>query len=132
LPISGFRFCRPGLTLKQLQMHEVGLMQNALELAAERTRAAGATRIHRLVLRVGALSGVVPEALESAFAVLSPGSLADGARLQIETVGIVGWCECCQAEFPSGDQISLCPKCGEPSAAIRRGRELELAQLEIS
>lgn len=113
-------------------MHEVGLMQNALELAAERTRAAGASRIHRLVLRVGALSGVVPEALESAFAVLAPGSLADGAQLQIETIGIVGWCERCQAEFPSGDHISLCPKCGEPSAAIRRGRELELAQLEIS
>jgi hydrogenase nickel incorporation protein HypA/HybF len=113
-------------------MHEVGLMQNALDAAAEHTRQAGATRIHRLVLRVGALSGVVPEALASAFAVLAPGTLADGATLEIETIGIVGWCERCQAEFPSGDAIGTCPACGEPTAAIRRGRELELAQLEIS
>ena len=113
-------------------MHEVGLMQNALELAERQTRQAGGTRIHRLVLRVGALSGVVPLALESAFAALAPGSLAAGATLEIEPVGIIGWCERCQAEFPSGDAINLCPRCSEPTAAIRRGRELELAQLEIS
>ena len=113
-------------------MHEVGLMQNALELAEHQTRQAGATRIHRLVLRVGALSGVVPLALESAFAALSPGSIAEGAILEIEHVGIVGWCHQCQSEFPSGDFINCCPDCGEPTAAIRRGRELELAQLEIS
>lgn len=107
-------------------------MQNALEAAENHTRQAGATRIHRLVLRVGALSGVVPEALESAFAVLAPGSLAEGARLEIESVGILGWCESCQKEFPCGDLINNCPQCGEPTAAIRRGRELELAQLEIS
>jgi hydrogenase nickel incorporation protein HypA/HybF len=113
-------------------MHEVGIMQDTLELAAAQARQAGASRIHRLALRVGALSGVVPEALESAFAVLAPGTIADGATLEIERVPIIGWCESCQAEFPSGDFIGNCPKCGETTAAIRRGRELELAQLEIS
>jgi len=113
-------------------MHELGLMQNALELAENHTRQAGASRIHRLVLRIGALSGVVPQALESAFAALAPNSIAADAELQIETVGIVGWCERCAAEFPSGDFISVCPTCGEPTAVIRRGCELELAQLEIS
>jgi hydrogenase nickel incorporation protein HypA/HybF len=113
-------------------MHEVGLMQNALEAAENHARQAGATRVHRLKLRVGALSGVVPEALESAFAVLAPNSLAKDAKLEIEIIAIIGWCESCQKEFPCGDLINNCPQCGEPTAAIRRGRELELAQLEIS
>ena len=113
-------------------MHEVGIIQSTLEIATAKARQAGASRIHRLVLRIGALSGVVPEALESAFAALAPGSIADGALLEIECVPIIGWCGQCAAEFPSGDFISTCPKCGEPTAAIRRGRELELAQLEIS
>jgi hydrogenase nickel incorporation protein HypA/HybF len=47
-----------------------------LELAAEKTRAAGATRIHRLKLRIGRLSGVVPEALQFAFDALKTGSPA--------------------------------------------------------
>jgi hydrogenase nickel incorporation protein HypA/HybF len=113
-------------------MHELGVMQNTLEIATAKAREAGGKQIHRLVLRIGALSGVVPEALESAFAALSPGSLADGARLEIERIGIVAWCAHCKKEFPGGDFIVPCPTCGEPSGALRRGRELELAQLEIS
>jgi hydrogenase nickel incorporation protein HypA/HybF len=67
-------------------MHEAGLMQTALELAAAHARAAGAVRIHRLCLRVGDLSGVVPEALEFAFRALSVGGPAEGAVLEIERV----------------------------------------------
>jgi hydrogenase nickel incorporation protein HypA/HybF len=113
-------------------MHEVGLMQETLEIAAAKARDAGGTRIHRLVLRIGALSGVVPEAMESAFAALSPGTAAEGAQLKIERIGIVAWCAHCQTEFAGGDFMVPCPTCGEPTAQLRRGRELELAQLEIS
>ena len=51
-------------------MHEVGLMEQALEAAVATTCRAGAVRIHGLTLRVGALSGVEPEALRLAFAAL--------------------------------------------------------------
>ena len=44
-------------------MHEFSIMQSTLETAAQKTRAAEATQIHRLKVRVGKLSGVVPEAL---------------------------------------------------------------------
>ena len=37
-------------------------------------------------LRIGALSGVVPEALEFAFEALRPGTLAEKAELAIESV----------------------------------------------
>jgi hypothetical protein len=53
-------------------VHETGLALTALEIAAERTRERGATRIHRLVLRVGDLSGVVPDALRFAPAIKLP------------------------------------------------------------
>ena len=56
-------------------MHEFSIMQAALETAGEKTRAAGATHIHRLMLRVGALSGVVPEALRFAFDAMKENSL---------------------------------------------------------
>ena len=54
-------------------MHEVGVMQSALEIALEQAGRQGAGRIDCIALRVGMLSGVVPEALEFAFDVVARG-----------------------------------------------------------
>ncbi len=45
-------------------------MQSALDSASEELRKAGARNITRMKLLVGVLSGVVPDALEFAFAAL--------------------------------------------------------------
>ena len=113
-------------------MHEFSLMQSALETAAQKTRAAGATQIHRLTLRVGKLSGVVPEALRSAFAGLRYETLAAAADLAIEEVPAICWCADCAAEFEVADWKYECPRCHQPSGDLRRGLELELTSLEIS
>jgi hydrogenase nickel incorporation protein HypA/HybF len=113
-------------------MHEFSIMQAALETAAEKTRAAGATRIHRLTLRVGVLSGVVPEALRFAFAALQEKTIAVDAELKIEEVAAVGFCAVCAVEFAVAEINYECPRCREPSGELRRGREMELASLEIS
>jgi hydrogenase nickel incorporation protein HypA/HybF len=101
-------------------------------MAAEHARRVGADRIHRLRLRVGALSGVVPEALELAFQAASPGTLAADAELVIERVAVVCRCEECDRDFCPDDLIYVCPYCGALSSQLNQGRELELASLEVS
>ena len=113
-------------------MHEFSIMQSALETAGEKTRAAGAAQIHRLTLRVGAMSGVVPEALRFAFEALKGTSLAAQAVLEIEAVPAVGFCADCAAEFAVAEYIYECPRCHQPSGELRRGKEMDLASLEIS
>jgi len=113
-------------------MHEFSIMQAALETAAQKTRAAGATQIHRLTVRVGALSGVVPEALRFAFDALKDKSLAAQAELEIVEVPAIGWCADCAAEFAVAEINYECPRCHQPSGELRRGKEMELASLEIS
>lgn len=117
---------------KPFAMHEFSLMQSALEIAAQQMHDAGATHLHRLKVRVGKLSGVVPEALRFAFESLQPKSFAAGAKLEIEEVPAVCWCPNCTAEFETADLNYECPRCHQPSGDLRRGRELELASLEIS
>ncbi len=107
-------------------------MAEALELAAAEAARAGATQIHRLRLRVGILSGVVPEALRFAFDALAPGSAAAQARLEIEPVTPVAWCARCETEFASEVGAAVCPGCGRVSGELRRGLELELASVEVS
>ena len=64
-------------------MHEVGLMQDALEIALEHARGQGARQIHRVWMRVGALSGAAPDALRFAFDVVAGGTMAEGARFDV-------------------------------------------------
>ena len=112
-------------------MHELSIMQSALNVALEQALQAGASRVHEIRLRIGALSGVVPDALEFAFAALAPGTSAEGARLVIERVPARFWCAACSREFESEDLFADCPDCHTPSGELRAGREMEVASLEI-
>ncbi len=113
-------------------MHEGGVAQSALDMALERAAAEGAGRIHRMTLRVGPLSGVVPEALEFAFEVVTQGTIAEGATLEVVRVPVVCFCRSCAREFPAADLLCECPACHRPGGDVRQGRELELAALEVS
>lgn len=113
-------------------MHEVGIMLEAVRLAEESARAQGSARIRLLKLRVGALSGAVPDALRFAFEAVAAGTLAEGATLAIETVPARWWCGTCQAEFAADDPLAACPRCQNWSGDLRGGRELEISTLELS
>jgi hydrogenase nickel incorporation protein HypA/HybF len=106
-------------------------MDSALNMALNQATKAGATRIDTIRLRIGALSGIVPEALQFAFETLAPGTLAEGAILDIVNVPARFWCNTCGLEFQSDDLLAGCPGCHQPSGDLRAGRELELASMEI-
>jgi hydrogenase nickel incorporation protein HypA/HybF len=112
-------------------MHELSIMESALTMALEQARKSGAGRVHVIRLRIGALSGVVPDALQFAFEALTPGTPAEGAELAIEHVPARFWCVACTREFQSDDLFAECPNCHLPSGELRAGREMELASLEI-
>lgn len=113
-------------------MHEVGIMLEAVRLAEESARASGGDRIRSLHLRVGTLSGAVPDALRFAFDAVTAGTLAEGATLNIEVVPARWWCATCATEFASDDPLAACPRCQNWSGDLRGGRELELSTLELS
>jgi hydrogenase nickel incorporation protein HypA/HybF len=112
-------------------MHEVGIMQSALAIAEQQALAAGARSIHEIRLRVGQMSGVVPEALEHAFAILREGTMAEKAHLVVDYVSAVCWCSICNSEFESSGLFCICPDCKTPSGDVRKGRELEIISLEV-
>jgi hydrogenase nickel incorporation protein HypA/HybF len=115
------------------RMHEVGIMAATIAAVLRETRARHATRVHRIVLRVGALSGVDPESLRFAFDVVARETPAAEAVLEIETLPGRAHCAACAADFAaSSGYIFCCPRCRRLSGDIRQGRELELFRLEMS
>src|SRR5689334_1729279 len=112
-------------------MHEVAIMTEAVRMAAESALAAGAQRVTALRLRIGVLSGVVPDAMRFAWDVVRNDTILQDARLEIDSVAAVCWCTKCAAEFECKDFLSECPRCHDLSGDLRRGRELEIAAVEF-
>ena len=116
-----------------LIVHELGIAESALQLALARAGEAGAGRILRIVIRVGAVSGVDPEALRFGFAAILPGTAAEGAVLQIDPVPALAYCEDCRQDFaPDTAHFFECPRCGRLSGTLKQGRELDLIRLEMT
>jgi hydrogenase nickel incorporation protein HypA/HybF len=115
-------------------MHEVDLMQRALDIALEQAAQHGAQRIHRITFRVGTESGVAPEVIEMAFAIAIQGTLAAGAQLVIDHVPLICFCHVCNQEFQpvDGDLLHTCPLCHNVGAEVRRGRQFEITSIELS
>jgi hydrogenase nickel incorporation protein HypA/HybF len=113
-------------------MHEVSIMQEAVRMAVEAASASGATRVLALRLRVGQMSGAVPEAMQFAWEIVTPGTLAEGAALEIESVPATAWCARCRLDFDCTGIFTECPRCHEMSRELRRGGELEIVSVEIA
>jgi len=114
-------------------MHELGLLTGVVAAVSQAARSAGAPRVEAVGLRVGTLSGAVPEALEGAWPIATTGTIAQGAELTIEQVVAAVWCPACQAERPIDEFFALtCPACGQPTGHLVRGREFEVVYADLA
>lgn len=109
-------------------MHELSIMQGLVDAVLDRT---GERPVAAVNLRVGSLSGVLPDAMRFCFDVVSAGTPLAGARLQIDEPQGVARCRSCAEEFVLADLILLCP-CGSADVEVLSGRELMLMSVEVA
>jgi hydrogenase nickel incorporation protein HypA/HybF len=110
-------------------MHEYSLMAALMERVEAEAAAHRALAVHRVRVRIGELSGVEPDLLESAFAIVRSGTICEGAALDIERVAARWACSGCRRPLPAGERLR-CPACGEP-AVLEAGDEIFLGQIEL-
>jgi hydrogenase nickel incorporation protein HypA/HybF len=109
-------------------MHEFSITQSVVEICEK--NAAG-RRVSAVVLEIGALSGVMPDAVEFCFEACVQGTLLEGATLTIERISGAGCCAGCGGEFPVRAYYDPCPACGGYGVAITAGEELRVRELEV-
>jgi hydrogenase nickel incorporation protein HypA/HybF len=112
-------------------MHELSIAMSIVELAEEEAARRG-VQVEAVHLRLGALSGVVKDALLSCYEMVCEGTPLEGSRLIVEDVAVVIFCVTCKAQRRLNSlQLFCCPECGTPSAEVVQGKELEVVALEI-
>ncbi|BBA68916.1 hypothetical protein YM18_0359 [Geobacter sulfurreducens] len=109
-------------------VHEMSITQNVVEICE---KSAEGRRIVAVVLEIGELSGVVPEAVEFCFEACTAGTLAEGARLSIDRVPGRGECGNCATVFPVRTYFDPCPACGAYGVRVVAGEELRVKELEV-
>jgi hydrogenase nickel incorporation protein HypA/HybF len=112
-------------------MHELSLALSIAEIAANEASHYEGQPI-AVHLKLGALAGVTPEALLSAWELARRDTALENAELVIEAIPVVAYCPLCRAERGVVSlQQCACSQCGAPVKEILHGRELELAALEL-
>ena len=76
-------------------MHELGITQEIVDIAAN--HAAGG-RVTRVVVEIGRLTAVLPDAVRFCFEACTEGTPIAGAELEIVEVSGRGRCRACGAE----------------------------------
>jgi hydrogenase nickel incorporation protein HypA/HybF len=113
-------------------MHELSIAMSIVDLATEEAERHGGSQVTTIHLRLGALSGVVKEALLSSFEVACQDTPLEGSALVIEEVPIRAYCPKCKTpKTLSSIQYFCCPECNAPIRDLIQGREIELVAMEI-
>jgi hydrogenase nickel incorporation protein HypA/HybF len=109
-------------------MHELSIAQAVLDAVG---RHAAGRRVTAVELQVGHLRQVVPSALSFAWELITPGTLAEGAELELREVPAAGFCRACETETALPDLPLRCQRCGGFDLELIRGEELLIDSLEV-
>jgi hydrogenase nickel incorporation protein HypA/HybF len=113
-------------------MHELSIAMSIIEMAEQEAEQRGRAHVSAVHLKLGALSGVVKEALLSSYEMACEGTSLQNSRLVVEEVPVVVFCPSCQMQRAlSSVQLFCCAECGTPTSEIVQGKEIEVVALEI-
>jgi hydrogenase nickel incorporation protein HypA/HybF len=108
-------------------MHELGIAQEIVEMVCDRS---GGARVTRVVLEIGKLSAVLPDAVRFCFDLCVEGTVVEGASLVIlETPGRAR-CRECGGEVRLERPFGRC-ECGNTDLEWLSGEELKIKEFEV-
>lgn len=109
-------------------MHEYSIVQSLLNRVQDSLREYDVRSVRRLRLRLGELSGVDAGLLRTAYELCVPGSICDGAALEIEAVPAHWRCPRCGRDAPAGERLT-CSACGS-GVGLLEGDEIVLETID--
>ena len=108
-------------------MHELGIARNIVAIVSD---AARGRKVRRVTLEVGALSGVMTDAIAFCFPVVAEGTVVEDALLDIHEIEGRARCTACASEFAMPTLYTACP-CGSRQLERLQGGELNIKTMEL-
>jgi hydrogenase nickel incorporation protein HypA/HybF len=112
-------------------MHELSIAEAIINSTLDEVSKQGGGKVEEVGLRIGSLSGVMPDALEFAYEIAVRDTALDGSVINMEVIPATGKCAEC-GELCSFEMTPfMCPACGSFKIDLERGYELDIAYIRI-
>ncbi|OCQ99975.1 hydrogenase maturation nickel metallochaperone HypA [Nostoc sp. MBR 210] len=108
-------------------MHELGITQNIVAIVTEHAKG---MKVQKVVLEIGKLSAIMPDAIKFCFDICSKGTLLENALLEIIEIPGLAKCRQCGAETALDKPFGVC-QCGSVKLDLITGEELKIKEIEI-
>lgn len=112
-------------------MHELSVCLALLEQVGSIAAQQSSSRVTRIELRVGPLSGVEADLLRNAWPLAAAGTIAVDAELVIEESDVVVHCSVCDTESAARANRLVCGHCGDFRTNLVSGDEMVLQRVEL-
>lgn len=112
-------------------MHEYSIVQSLLDSCQENAAKHNASKVTKVVVKIGVMSGVEPELLRTAFETFKESTICKDALFVINIQSVVIKCNKCLNESVLDKMEYFCPKCGDMDVEILDGEEMFLMQMEL-
>ena len=112
-------------------MHEFGVMTYLLSAVEEEAQALHATRVLAINLVIGDRASIVGDSLAFYFDMLTPGTVVEGAQLNIRRVPTRFYCSGCANTYEPAGADFRCPDCDGIGQMTDEGSEFLIESIVI-
>ena len=112
-------------------MHEYSIVQSLLDSCEENAKANDASKVTKVVVKIGVMSGVEPELLKTAFDTFKEKTVCESAEFIMNIQPILIRCDSCKSESTLEKLEYCCPKCQSIELEVLDGEDMYLMQLEL-
>jgi hydrogenase nickel incorporation protein HypA/HybF len=112
-------------------MHELPVTKSIVKISSEEAEKHNAKIVKEIRIKVGVLTGLIPDSIQYYFDIISKGTLVEGAGLKIEKLPIRFRCNDCGCEDEAKAGIYSCKNCESMNIKIIGGNEFFIESLEI-
>lgn len=113
-------------------MHELPITQSIVRIATEEAEKHKVNKINEIRLKIGELSGLVPECIQQYFDFASKGTAAEGAQIIITKIPITMKCaDCGYSGEPDSFTNNKCPICSSIDMKLIGGNEFYIDSMEV-
>ena len=112
-------------------MDERELANHVLEVLDQAAHRNAVSHVMGVRLAIGGRRHFDVERLQSSFADIARGTVADGARLEVNILPVDRHCRNCGADFAGSETDSPCPQCGHPVTEARGGEEVRVLDIQV-
>ncbi len=113
-------------------MHELTATQRILDAALAEGRARGGQPVRAVRLQLGVLSGVTENSIRFYWELLTPGTAAEGARLEVERLPGRVECRGCGRVSDAADDFPMCPACAGVDLVVLAGDACTIEAVETA